>query len=45
MPFKSDKQKRLMMAVAHSVGFAKKVGIPQSVGREYVSKNKRAKKK
>lgn len=43
MPFKSDKQKRLMMAVAHNVGFAKKVGIPQSVGREFARKGKKRK--
>ena len=35
MPYASDKQKRLMQAVAHSPGFAKKVGIPQSVGQKF----------
>jgi hypothetical protein len=35
MPSKSAAQARLMAAVAHSKKFAKKVGIPQSVGREY----------
>lgn len=36
MPTKSPAQERLMQAVAHSPKFAKKVGIPQSVGREFV---------
>ena len=35
MPAVSEKQKRFMQAVAHSKGFAKKVGVPQSVGREF----------
>jgi hypothetical protein len=35
MPSKSKKQARLMAAVAHNPRFAKKVGIPQSVGREF----------
>lgn len=35
MPYKSDKQERLMRAVAHSPEFAKKVGISQSVGRKF----------
>lgn len=35
MPSKSKKQARLMAAVAHNSKFAKKVGIPQSVGREF----------
>lgn len=43
MPFKSAKQKRLMMAVAHNVGFAKKVGIPQSVGKKFVREDKKKK--
>lgn len=36
MPCKSEKQKRLMEGVAHSPSFAAKVGIPQSVGKEFV---------
>jgi hypothetical protein len=36
MPFKSPKQERLMRGVAHSPSFAKKVGIPQSVGKKFV---------
>ena len=35
MPSKSKRQARLMVAVAHNPKFAKKVGIPQSVGREF----------
>jgi hypothetical protein len=36
MPTKSRKQSKLMQAVAHSPAFAKKVGIPQTVGQEFV---------
>lgn len=35
MPSKSAAQARLMAAVAHSPSFAKKVGISQSVGKEF----------
>ena len=35
MPAKSAKQERFMQAVAHNKAFAKKVGVPQSVGREF----------
>jgi hypothetical protein len=35
MPAKSAKQEKFMQAVAHSPSFAKKVGVPQSVGREF----------
>jgi hypothetical protein len=35
MPYSSDKQRNLMRAVAHSPSFAKKVGIPQSVGKKF----------
>jgi hypothetical protein len=35
MPTKSEAQERLMQGVAHNPAFAKKVGIPQSVGREF----------
>lgn len=44
MPSKSKKQHDLMQAVAHSVEFAKKVGIPQSVGREYMREDKKESK-
>lgn len=35
MPSVSEKQKKFMAAVAHSPEFAKKVGVPQSVDKEY----------
>ncbi len=35
MPSVSKKQHNLMAAVAHNPAFAKKVGIPQSVGQEF----------
>ena len=35
MPSKSPAQARLMAAVAHDPKFAKKVGIPQSVGQDF----------
>lgn len=35
MPSKSPAQHRLMEAVAHSPAFAKKVGIPTKVGKEF----------
>lgn len=35
MPSKSAKQARMMAAVAHNPAFAKKVGIPQSVGKDF----------
>lgn len=41
MPFKSAKQARLMRAVAHSPGFARKVGIKQSVGQDFVAEDKK----
>jgi hypothetical protein len=35
VPAKSAKQERFMQAVAHNPAFAKKAGVPQSVGREF----------
>lgn len=35
MPAKTEKQRRFMAAVANNPAFAKKVGVPQSVGREF----------
>ena len=35
MPSKSKKQKRTMAAAAHDAEFAKKVGIPQGVAKEF----------
>lgn len=40
MPSKSKKQHRLMEAVKHNPKFAKKVGIPQSVGADFVAADK-----
>ena len=40
MPSKSKKQHDFMLAVAHSKAFAKKVGVPQSVGKEYAQADK-----
>lgn len=36
MPSKSEKQHRFMAAVAHSPAFAKKAGVPVSVGKEFM---------
>lgn len=35
MPSKSAKQARLMAAAAHNPKFAKKVGVPQKVAKEF----------
>lgn len=35
MPSKSPAQARLMAAAAHDPKFAKKVGVPQSVAKEF----------
>jgi len=35
MPAKSVKQERFMQAVANNPEFAKKAGVPQSVGKEF----------
>lgn len=35
MPSKSTAQAKLMRAAAHSPRFAQKVGVPQSVAREF----------
>lgn len=40
MPSKSPAQHRLMMAVANNPSFAKKVGIPSSVGKEFARADK-----
>lgn len=37
MPSKSPAQHKLMEAVAHDAGFARKVGIPQRVGRDFAA--------
>ena len=38
MPAVSAKQEKFMQAVANNPAFAKKVGVPQSVGREFTKK-------
>lgn len=38
MPAVSKKQEKFMQAVANNPAFAKKVGVPQSVGREFTKK-------
>lgn len=40
MPTVSKKQGRFMQAVAHNPEFAKKAGVPQSVGKEFVAADK-----
>ena len=40
MPSKSKKQHNFMEAVAHSPEFAKKAGVPQSVGKEFSKADK-----
>ena len=40
MPSTSKKQHNLMEAVAHNPAFAKKVGIPQSVGKDFSNADK-----
>ena len=45
MPSKTPKQRRTMAAAAHNKAFAKKVGIPQSVARDFVKADKRKKRK
>ena len=40
MPSKSKAQHKLMTAVAHNAKFAKKVGIPQSGGKDFAEADK-----
>lgn len=40
MPSKSPKQARTMAAAAHNPKFAKKVGIPQKVAKEFNAADK-----
>lgn len=35
MPSKTEKQKRTMQAAAHNPAFAKKMGIPTKVAKEF----------
>lgn len=43
MPSKSEAQRRLMAAAAHDPAFAKKVGVPQSVAKDFNRADKRRK--
>lgn len=45
MPSKSKKQARTMQAAAHNPAFARKMGIPQKVAREFAAADKRVKGK
>ena len=40
MPSSSKKQHNFMAAIAHSPAFAKKVGVPQSVGQDFTKADK-----
>ena len=40
MPSTSGKQHRFMEAIAHNPAFAKKVGVPQSVGQDFATADK-----
>lgn len=44
MPAKSRKQYRMMAMVAHDPAAAKRLGIPQSVGAEFVEKTPKKKR-
>lgn len=44
MPFKSEKQRRLMYAAANNKAFAKRAGISPSVAKEFIAADKRKKK-
>lgn len=41
MPSKSKSQQRTMRAAAHNPAFAKKVGIPVKVAKEFTAADKR----
>ena len=40
MPSSSAKQHNFMAAIANNPAFAKKVGVPQSVGKDYAAADK-----
>ena len=40
MPSSSKKQHNFMAAIAHNPAFAKKVGVPQSVGKDFITADK-----
>lgn len=45
MPAKSAKQEKFMQAVANNPKFARKVGVPQSVGKEYTKPSELSQKR
>lgn len=45
MPSKTPKQARTMRAAAHDPKFAKKLGIPVKVAKEFVREDQKARKK
>jgi len=45
VPSVSKKQHNFMAAVANNPGFAKKAGVPQSVGKEFIRADKNAARK
>lgn len=45
MPSTSKKQARTMAAAAHDPAFAKKVGIPQTVAREFFNADQASKRR
>lgn len=45
MPSSSSKQEKFMRAIAHDKEFAKKAGVPQSVGKDFNDADKKDKKK
>ena len=45
MPAKSKKHEKFMQAVANNPKFAKKVGVPTKVGKEFTKKPKSKRRK
>lgn len=45
MPSKSKKQARTMLAAANNAEFARRMGIPQDVAREYVAADQAKRKR
>ena len=44
MPVRSEAQRRLMLAAEHNPAFARKVGVPQKVAKEFLHPKKKGKK-
>jgi hypothetical protein len=44
MPSRTPKQARTMQAAKHDPAFAKKMGIPQAVARDFVAEDKKSPK-